>query len=431
MAITVLDVQNAQGHNTVLSATAFAVNPVAGDTVLVFQSIGFGNQASSTPTDSAGGNTYTLIGSRSATGATFVTEAWISTLTNGGSSFVVSAHTTSTADFSFVTWLLSGTLTYNNDFVKVGGVGDSADPLIGGPTSPAPPGQAIFFGGMNYGNSAPAASASGWNVTGSNGFTSGMATLARITAASFSPCYSEYKIATAAAQSPAWTGNALVRDWNVVAFSLSAPTPPNTGDGTETFAVSALAGTGSMPISASGGVTFGVAALSGSGTLAVTGTGNVTFGHPLLSGTGAMINAGHGGVIFRVPGLAGVGTAPVINTGPTLLPIRRMRRTPHLNETHIRQTFNKLELLAEVGEGLLEGQGVDPQAMLRWSDDGGETWSQEHWAPLGKRGEYRRRVLWRRLGQARDRVFEVVITDPIEIALITAYLDVAVGAGRR
>ncbi len=431
MAITILDVQQVAGHNTVLALPAFAVNPVAGDTVIVFQSIGFGNQASTAPTDSTGSNTYTIIGSRSAIGATFVTEAWMSTLTAGGSSFVVSVHTSSTADFSAIVWLLSGTLTFNSDFVKAGGIGDSAATITGGPTSPAPPGQAIFFGGMTYANSQIGDPATGWNVTGSNGFTSTMKTNARLTATTFCPTYSAYKIASAAVQSPAWDNVATLRDWNTTAWSLSEPLAPVTGTGTETFAVSALAGTGSMPITASGGVTFAHPALSGSGTLAVTGTGNVTFGHPLLSGTGAMINAGHGGVIFRVPGLAGVGTAPVINTGPTLLPIRRMRRTPHLNETHIRQIFSRFELLAEVGEGLLEGQGVDPQAMLRWSDDGGETWSQEHWAPLGKRGEYRQRVLWRRLGQARDRVFEVVITDPVEIALITAYLDVAIGAGRR
>jgi hypothetical protein len=107
--------------------------------------------------------------------------------------------------------------------------------------------------------------------------------------------------------------------------------------------------------------------------------------------------------------------------------IRRMRRAPHLNQLHKRITYQSFELLAQVGEGLLSGQGSDPQICLRWSDDGGRTWSREHWTTLGKIGAYRTRVLWRRLGQARDRVFEISMSDPVDVALITAYLEANVG----
>ena len=68
-----------------------------------------------------------------------------------------------------------------------------------------------------------------------------------------------------------------------------------------------------------------------------------------------------------------------------------------------------------------------PQVMLRWSDDGGHTWSNEHWASMGKRGEYGTRVIWRRLGMTdklRDRVYEVSGTDPIKIAIMGAELGV-------
>ena len=69
--------------------------------------------------------------------------------------------------------------------------------------------------------------------------------------------------------------------------------------------------------------------------------------------------------------------------------------------------------------------GSDPQAMLRWSDDGGHTWSNEHWASIGKIGEYYRRVIWRRLGMTtkiRDRVYEVSGADPIKITIVGAEL---------
>jgi hypothetical protein len=67
--------------------------------------------------------------------------------------------------------------------------------------------------------------------------------------------------------------------------------------------------------------------------------------------------------------------------------------------------------------------GFDPQVMLRWSDDGGHTWSNEHWASLGKLGNYQQRVIWRRLGMTtklRDRIYELSGTDPVKIAIITA-----------
>ena len=66
-----------------------------------------------------------------------------------------------------------------------------------------------------------------------------------------------------------------------------------------------------------------------------------------------------------------------------------------------------------------------PQAMLRWSDDGGHTWSNEHWTSMGRIGEYGHRTIWRRLGMTlklRDRVYEVSGTDPVKIAIVGAEL---------
>jgi hypothetical protein len=69
--------------------------------------------------------------------------------------------------------------------------------------------------------------------------------------------------------------------------------------------------------------------------------------------------------------------------------------------------------------------GIDPQVMLRWSDDGGHTWSNEHWRSMGLTGQYGRRVIWRRLGMTlklRDRVYEVSGTDQVKIAIMGAEL---------
>lgn len=92
-----------------------------------------------------------------------------------------------------------------------------------------------------------------------------------------------------------------------------------------------------------------------------------------------------------------------------------------------RTSQHTLQLDIETGVGLITGQGEDPQVMLRWSDDGGHTWSNEHWVSVGKIGEYGRRAIWRRLGMTekiRDRVYEISMTDPVKTAIMGAQLSI-------
>jgi hypothetical protein len=80
-------------------------------------------------------------------------------------------------------------------------------------------------------------------------------------------------------------------------------------------------------------------------------------------------------------------------------------------------------ILIEVGTPT--ATAINPQVMLRWSDDGGHTYSNEHWRSVGMAGEWGRRVIWRRLGltlKLRDRVYEVSGTDPVKIAIMGAEL---------
>jgi hypothetical protein len=107
--------------------------------------------------------------------------------------------------------------------------------------------------------------------------------------------------------------------------------------------------------------------------------------------------------------------------------IRRLRRCPHITTDLQRQYFAELQIQFQPGVGLPAGQGQDPQAMLRWSDDGGFTWSNENWVTIGKQGQYFTRAMWRRLGFARDRIFEVVITDPIKAVIVSANLKAEAG----
>ena len=107
--------------------------------------------------------------------------------------------------------------------------------------------------------------------------------------------------------------------------------------------------------------------------------------------------------------------------------IRRVRRCPHLVSDLQRFYFDELQIQFQPGVGLNLGQGQDPQAMLRWSNDGGSTYSSEHWVSIGKMGAYKNRAIWRRLGYARDRIFEVVVTDPVKAVIVSANLKASVG----
>ena len=125
---------------------------------------------------------------------------------------------------------------------------------------------------------------------------------------------------------------------------------------------------------------------------------------------------------FTTPGSNANGTLFVAAEPPpvpftTTYQIRRLRRAPHLTNEQMWTFYSLFQLEMQTGVGQDTGQGVDPQLFLRWSDDGGFTFSNEHWTSAGRIGEYTRRALWRRLGRGRDRVFEIAMSDPVLIAI--------------
>ena len=69
----------------------------------------------------------------------------------------------------------------------------------------------------------------------------------------------------------------------------------------------------------------------------------------------------------------------------------------------------------------------DPQVMLRVSRDGGRTFGNERWVPLGKMGEYYARVILRRLGSARDFVIQITVTDPVKFVLASGSVSLESG----
>lgn len=118
-------------------------------------------------------------------------------------------------------------------------------------------------------------------------------------------------------------------------------------------------------------------------------------------------------------------------------PIRRVRVTPHIHKDGKMIFYQRFELDMEKGVGI-DGdtgttgtpQGVKPRAMLSWSDDGGFTWSKEYWTDMGAMGEYGKQIVWNGLGCSRDRVFKVVISDPVKCVFTGAIMDIEVERGQ-
>lgn len=107
-------------------------------------------------------------------------------------------------------------------------------------------------------------------------------------------------------------------------------------------------------------------------------------------------------------------------------PLPAIRRAPHIwsKSDRKRLFYSSLQIEFAPGVGLQVGQGVNPQAMLKQSNDAGATFGPERWTSIGLVGQTKNRAIWRRLSFARDTVFEVTVTDPVKRDIIGASLFV-------
>src|SRR5215510_14114930 len=110
--------------------------------------------------------------------------------------------------------------------------------------------------------------------------------------------------------------------------------------------------------------------------------------------------------------------------------VRRMRRAPYVADENQRVFFSEFYADFEKGVGLngtTPAQDIDPTATLAWSDDRGHTYTTPKAKPLGRMGQYKTRVIWRRLGKGRSRIFELVTYARVKIAITDAYLELTMG----
>lgn len=102
--------------------------------------------------------------------------------------------------------------------------------------------------------------------------------------------------------------------------------------------------------------------------------------------------------------------------------IRCQRRTGPIWAPETRKRVYHGWLQVEFTPGVGSNVAPDPKAMLRWSNDGGFSWSNEYWQSIGRIGKTLRRAIWRRLGFARQKVYELNFDAPVPRDIIGATL---------
>ncbi len=105
------------------------------------------------------------------------------------------------------------------------------------------------------------------------------------------------------------------------------------------------------------------------------------------------------------------------------IPLVAIRATQTIQNDLKTQQVGTFQLDMDTGVGNTWGLGSNPQAMLRWSRDGGKTFGNAIWRSFGRIGEYDNRAIWFRVGGGARTVWEVSISDPVRRNICAAYFD--------
>lgn len=93
------------------------------------------------------------------------------------------------------------------------------------------------------------------------------------------------------------------------------------------------------------------------------------------------------------------------------------RKFPTLENLKERISCPWIQFDVLTGVGLTSGQGSVPILKMRFSDDGGRTFRKWRQKKTGKIGEYATRVIFRLLGQFRQRIWHLAYSDPTPFSI--------------
>lgn len=127
---------------------------------------------------------------------------------------------------------------------------------------------------------------------------------------------------------------------------------------------------------------------------------------------------------YRTGNLYAFNPANLTDDGTARRWLRRWRALAQTTEAA--QRFSELAVDMQTGIGVPDG--THPHVSLRWSDDGGHTWSDERIMGVGRLGSTIKTVKFNRLGSTRrfkpnGRVFELSSDDPFLVAILGADVE--------
>lgn len=105
-------------------------------------------------------------------------------------------------------------------------------------------------------------------------------------------------------------------------------------------------------------------------------------------------------------------------------PLVAWRRTPHIWDGGARERvfMSSLQVEFAPGVGNQVKPGLNPEAVLSISRDGGQTWGSEIKRAIGLVGQYINRCIWRKLSFARDAVIDIKVYSPVKRDVVGATL---------
>ena len=89
-----------------------------------------------------------------------------------------------------------------------------------------------------------------------------------------------------------------------------------------------------------------------------------------------------------------------------------------------RMTMSRFIVCMETGVGIATGQGQNPQIMGKFSIDGGKTFSNELWQPVGTEGSYWTEIFWTQIGQGRSFIAKINYSEPTKFVIAGCFVEI-------
>jgi hypothetical protein len=113
------------------------------------------------------------------------------------------------------------------------------------------------------------------------------------------------------------------------------------------------------------------------------------------------------------------------NNGQT---IQRVRTLASIHGGLVRKPGKRIEmssfeLIMKKGVGLITGQGENPKIIMEYSVDGGESYKQGNFIPVGRLGQTNIKVKWDNVESFYDLIPRIVTSDPVYFSIQAASIE--------